>query len=63
MTQNTLTPIPYPLKYIMNWWSGKSIAEAKTGQFNLKLYMDYLDAQDQPDINVKKVEDDNEPTE
>lgn len=60
MTQNTFTPVPYPLKRMINFWREKSIAEARPGQFNLKLYMDYLDAQDQPDINVKKVEDDTE---
>ena len=31
----------------MLWWREQSIEEDKGGSFNLELYLDYLDAQDE----------------
>lgn len=53
--ENEFIPVSYPLKRMMNFWREKSIAEARPGQFNLQLYLDYLSAQDQPNNNVNAV--------
>jgi hypothetical protein len=47
MKQNTFTPVRYPIVRIMNFWKNKSSNEDKGGSFNLKLYLDFCEAQNQ----------------
>ena len=46
-TENQYTYTTYSLKRKMLWWREQSIEEDKGGSFNLDLYLDYLDAQDE----------------
>jgi len=46
-TENQYTYTTYSLKRKMLWWREQSIEEDKGGSFNLELYLDYLDAQDE----------------
>ncbi len=46
-TENKYTYTTYSLKRKMQWWREQSIEEDKGGSFNLELYLDYLDAQDE----------------
>ena len=46
-TDNQYTYTTYSLKRKMLWWREQSIEEDKGGSFNLELYLDYLDAQDE----------------
>jgi hypothetical protein len=46
-TENKYTYTTYSLKRKMLWWREQSIEEDKGGSFNLELYLDYLDAQDE----------------
>jgi len=58
-TENQYTYTTYSLKRKMLWWREQSIEEDKGGSFNLELYLDYLDAQDEY-LNPVKLES-NEP--
>ena len=46
-TDNQYTYTTYSLKRKMLWWREQSMEEDKGGSFNLELYLDYLDAQDE----------------
>ena len=46
-TENEYTYTTYSLKRKMLWWRGQSIEDDKGGSFNLELYLDYLEAQDE----------------
>ena len=46
-TENQYTYTTYSLKRKILWWREQSIEEDKGGSFNLELYLDYLDAQDE----------------
>lgn len=46
-TENKYTYTTYNLKRKMLWWRGQSIEEDKGGSFNLELYLDYLEVQDE----------------
>ena len=45
--ENEYTYTTYSLKRKMLWWRGQSLEEDKGGSFNLELYLDYLEAQDE----------------
>jgi hypothetical protein len=47
MKTNEYTYTTYSLKRKMLWWRGQSIEDDKGGSFNLELYLDYLEAQDE----------------
>lgn len=46
-TENEYTYTTYSLKRKMLWWREQSLEEDKGGSFNLELYLDYLEAQDE----------------
>jgi hypothetical protein len=45
-TENNYTYTTYSLKRKMLWWREQSTEGDKGGSFNLELYLDYLEAQD-----------------
>lgn len=48
MTQeNEFTPTTFSLKRKMLWWREQSTEGDKGGSFDLDLYLDYLEAQDE----------------
>jgi hypothetical protein len=54
MTDNKYTYTTFSLKRKMNWWREQSIENDKGGSFNLELYLDYLEAQDEYLNPIKK---------
>jgi hypothetical protein len=54
MTDNIYTYTTYSLKRKMLWWREQSIENDKGGSFNLELYLDYLEAQDEYLNPIKK---------
>jgi hypothetical protein len=45
-TENSYTYTTFSLKRKMLWWREQSTEGDKGGSFNLELYLDYLEAQD-----------------
>ena len=46
-TENEYTYTTFSLKRKMLWWREQSSIDDKGGSFNLELYLDYLEAQDE----------------
>ena len=57
MTDNKYTYTTFSLKRKMNWWREQSVEGDKGGNFNLELYLDYLDNQDFNEETTTKPKD------